>query len=181
MAACLKAVAPELKDHSDWPFWWENVYTLKYALKARPELKNQVKGLLKRGRLGAGAEWAGMHATLVPAREPGPCGHAGQTLGRTRAGLRADGGLDERHVGSRAPDGAGSRQGASGLLLLYPRMPAPAVFFYILLISFMVGLIDVSACLSRTYPTPLSRTQEKKRLPGLHRKIFPLTIPIEPC
>ena len=66
MAACLKAVMPELKDHSDWCFWWENVYTLKCVLKAHPELRNRVKDLLKRGQLGVGAEWAGMDATLVP-------------------------------------------------------------------------------------------------------------------
>ena len=66
MATCLATIVPKLEEHSEWCFWWENVYTLKYALGRYPDLVPRVRALLKKGQLSVGAEWAGMDAALVP-------------------------------------------------------------------------------------------------------------------
>jgi alpha-mannosidase len=66
MATCLATIVPRLEEHSEWCFWWENVYTLKYALARYPDLVPRVRALLKKGQLSVGAEWAGMDAALVP-------------------------------------------------------------------------------------------------------------------
>ncbi|MHC4742506.1 MAG: glycoside hydrolase family 38 N-terminal domain-containing protein [Planctomycetota bacterium] len=66
MADCLVNVVPLLEKNPDWCFWWENVYTLKYALTKHPDLKPRVRALLSSGQLGVGAEWIGVDAGLVP-------------------------------------------------------------------------------------------------------------------